>query len=507
MAAALAVSAMAGLLGPALAHATPVRPLVALKDAYEPDDTTATAKTLPVLSAHTFHAGTDQDWSTFTVTETGTPFVVETSWRGGWFLPTLDMFRRDNTTSTGIVATPFSAMIPWGGFPLPTSYLMRAPATGRYYVQNMDAFSPFAAAAYTQYQSVGLARRIDGADRFATAVAISQHMWPFADAPFDEFIAATEADSLSATGCILTTARGFADALAAGSWAGMSPLTSEKIPILLTEPTGLPAVTAAEIKRLASTRRETGLPFTVYIAGGTGAVSEAVAAQVRALTYDDGWTRPVSEVVRVGGSTRFQTAVEIARKEVSSSAGTSDTVFIINAFSFPDALAAAPVAARAQAPILLTGKGTLDGSTEAFLSAHPVFTKAVIVGGSSVVATSVFDALASAPLSLEVTRVSGPTRYDTALAVAKSGVLHYDVIPLSEVVVTGQNFPDGLSATGLTAFDRGCVLLTPPNRLASQVASFYAMFPTEWPSYIVGGTTAISPSVETSFNNLWRMPF
>jgi putative cell wall-binding protein len=107
-----------------------------------------------------------------------------------------------------------------------------------------------AADAYT----AGTVSRLAGADRYATAVAISAAGYP-ADGPATVYLA---------------TGTTFPDGLAAGPVAGRG-----RAPLLLTAPDALPAVVADELRRLN--------PSRVVILGSSTAVSDAVAAAVRGL--------------------------------------------------------------------------------------------------------------------------------------------------------------------------------------------------------------------------------
>jgi putative cell wall-binding protein len=110
------------------------------------------------------------------------------------------------------------------------------------------------AAGLRSYATSGNVGRLAGADRYATAAAVSASRWP-ADGPHTVFVA---------------TGLNFADALAAVPLAGV-----RDVPLLLTDPRSLSAATAAELRRLN--------PTQVIILGAGGAVSDAVGAQIHAL--------------------------------------------------------------------------------------------------------------------------------------------------------------------------------------------------------------------------------
>ena len=109
-------------------------------------------------------------------------------------------------------------------------------------------------AAAAGYATSGTASRLAGADRFATSVAISQSAYGAggSDAAF------------------VATGRNFPDGLAGGPVAALVPG-----PILLVTPTQLPGSVSAELQRLA--------PDTVYVIGGTGAVSNGVVNAMDAV--------------------------------------------------------------------------------------------------------------------------------------------------------------------------------------------------------------------------------
>jgi len=100
--------------------------------------------------------------------------------------------------------------------------------------------------------------RLWGADRFATAVAVSQHEYP--DGAGTVYVA---------------TGFDFPDALAAGGGNG---------PILLTRKDSVPAVTAAELQRLH--------PAEVVVVGGPAVVSDQVLIELQGIVVPSGSDDP-----------------------------------------------------------------------------------------------------------------------------------------------------------------------------------------------------------------------
>ena len=153
--------------------------------------------------------------------------------------------------------------------------------------------------------------RIGGADRYALAGAVADR------------IGGTQAWLVEGENA--NPARGWPDAVTAGPVAA-----AEGVPIMLTRQDDLPAPTADTIARLGITE--------VSIAGGEAAVGPAVAADLGA--------RGVA-VERVAGTSRYDTAVAMARRAVQQGAQPS-LLWLVSGNDFPDALAAA-------APVALTG--------------------------------------------------------------------------------------------------------------------------------------------------------
>jgi putative cell wall-binding protein len=193
--------------------------------------------------------------------------------------------------------------------------------------------------------------RLAGGDRYATAVEVSEYGFQ---------------DAGSADTVIVVTGQGFADALAGGPAA-----IAFNGPVLLTNPTSLPAVVAAEITRLA--------PERIIVIGGAAAVSDAVFDQLEPLA---------AEVVRIAGASRYQTAIAVSVEAFAS----ASRVYIATGLNFPDALAGGAAAGWWGGPMLLVPGTSLPeevGNEIVRLGA----TKVIILGGTGGVSQGVEDAL------------------------------------------------------------------------------------------------------------------
>lgn len=196
---------------------------------------------------------------------------------------------------------------------------------------------------------------------------------------------------------LLATTEAFADALASGGLQGV------EAPLLLTPPDVLRSDVAAEIERLGAE--------SVTVLGGTAAISTDVEERL----VEDGL-----DVDRLGGPTRFETAIAVSAQVPQSStaivargfaAGGDDTQ------AFADALAAGAWAAEEGWPTYLTQSEVLTDVTEAAIAGRGV-DRVVLLGGEAAIAPEVEDELEA--LGVTVDRVSGATRFDTAVAIAEA---------------------------------------------------------------------------------------
>jgi L,D-peptidoglycan transpeptidase YkuD (ErfK/YbiS/YcfS/YnhG family)/putative cell wall-binding protein len=216
------------------------------------------------------------------------------------------------------------------------------------------------------------ATRVSGTDRYTTSVAIGERAAPSATT----VVLASGADA------------NLVDGLVAAPLAG-----TLGAPLLLTAPAALPTAVAADISRRGVVR--------AVVVGAAGAVSDAVLAQLHALG--------VTDVTRIGGATRYDTAALVARA-VGSGGGTAFVASGATA-NLVDALSAAGPATHLTRPILLTSPDQLPPATADALAALHV-TSTTVLGGTGAVSAAVAAALPG------VRRLGGASRYDTAVAVA-----------------------------------------------------------------------------------------
>lgn len=147
------------------------------------------------------------------------------------------------------------------------------------------------------------------------------------------------------------------DGVAAGAAAGASGGA-----VLYTAPDELGPELVSWLRGQQSPRR-------VYLMGGTAAISDAVAAELRGEGL---------ETVRIAGASRVDTAVALARRSELFGAGPA---VIAAASSWADAVTASAIGARHAAPVLVTPPEP-HGGVERLLDARRSAT-GYIVGGSA----------------------------------------------------------------------------------------------------------------------------
>ncbi len=224
----------------------------------------------------------------------------------------------------------------------------------------------------------------------------------------------------------------------------------------------------------------------------------AIAAPARAVERDGAAEAPArlaagAPVSRLAGADRIGTAVAVSAGTWTS----SREVVLASARDFPDALAAGPLAARLDAPLLLTDPALLPPPVLAEvrrLGAERV----TLVGGAAAVGPAVEAALSD---EVEVRRLAGPDRYATAAVLALEagpGSSGDVVLAAGSAASPDRAWPDALSAGALTAAPGAVpVLLTTPDALAPAARdALPRLLGDDGAVRVVGGPSAVSAAVE-----------
>jgi len=319
-----------------------------------------------------------------------------------------------------------------------------------------------------------IAFRIGGIDRYQTA----------------EKIALTNGSN---DVIVLASGQDFPDALSSAYLANQFGAS-----ILLTKKTSLPASTV-EGMRLLGTK-------TVYIIGGTGAISAGVEAQLRATSqYLAGGTVTLGQgklqVVRLGGLDRYATnrivniraaalstdANPVGRTSIKFGQASKLTALVATGFDFADAMAGGPATAgngSGRLPLILTRSTSLDPNARSQMTSLGI-KQAVVLGGTGAVSASVATAIEGAGAA--VYRIGGLNRFETATMVADfeiaaatptatvDGGLDFNADKeggSSVFLARGDDFADALAGAPLAAGQLSPILLTAPTALSPATATW-----------------------------------
>lgn len=218
--------------------------------------------------------------------------------------------------------------------------------------------------------------KMTGSDRYDTATKISQMGWK------------TGADTVV---IVNGNEKHMVDGLSA------TPLASvNDAPVLLSNNGKLPSDTVQELKRLK--------PKKVYIIGGTTSVPATVVNSIKNTVSN-------VNVTRIGGSTRYETSLAIA-KEIDKTNDVSK-IFVSGGNGEVDALSIASVAGKAKAPIILTDVNKVDSNVYNFIKSENVG-DAYFIGGEKRISDKTINQI-NQVVSKDVSknRIAGNTRKDT----------------------------------------------------------------------------------------------
>lgn len=244
----------------------------------------------------------------------------------------------------------------------------------------------------------------------------------------------------------VATGANFPDALSIGPVVSML-----EGGLILTPKNRMPAETVAFLKSRS--------PSRIYIVGGTGAVSEAVANQLKA----------VAPVERVSGADRYKTSAAVFQKFFADE--TVESAFVATGTDFPDALSASAAGGSFRAPVLLVnGRSATTLLPEMLTLLRNRGTSNLhIVGGAGAVNNQIERNLSH---GFTVKRFGGADRYQTNLAVNRLvGVPPEDEALEHVWLATGSQFPDALSAAGPAGTPQGRLVLSNGSCIMKPVVS------------------------------------
>lgn len=199
-----------------------------------------------------------------------------------------------------------------------------------------------------------------------------------------------------------------------------------------------------------------------------------------------------AQSTRLAGATRYETAFLTAnalKKELGISKFSA--AIVTSGENFADALAGSYLAAKKNAPILLTKSGNSNiGDVMAYIRQNVASGGTVYaLGGATIVSDKLLELRAN---GYRVVRLAGADRYETNLKILQEAGLSKDDPVL---VCTGLDFPDSLSASAL-----GLPILLVKSSLNNGQLSFLRQY-TGGSYILVGGVGAVSTTVENQLLN------
>lgn len=234
------------------------------------------------------------------------------------------------------------------------------PAGGKVYLLGGDA--ALSAAVQDQIAALGYdVVRFAGADMYDTAILVDKAI-PHSPSNF----------------AFVATGENYYDALAAGAAAGLYSFGGT--PIVLTQGTKMPAVSAAYLKSLI----KNGVAPEVIGVGGPGYAAMENAISSGQLKWPANYA-----VVPFVGSNAIQTALDFVGYSEGQEYGTAA---LATTSGWYDALSGGSMAAIDAGPLLLTPPNKLDPSVAAYLQANNgTITSLDILGGTQALSPAVFD--------------------------------------------------------------------------------------------------------------------
>ncbi|WP_419921785.1 cell wall-binding repeat-containing protein [Candidatus Poriferisodalis sp.] len=210
---------------------------------------------------------------------------------------------------------------------------------------------------------------------------------------------------------VMISGERWTDAVVAGPLAG-----ALRSPVLMTPPDALRDDTLDFIKRVGAQR--------VVIVGSSEleGPGRGVGPEVASTLMAEGFT-----VAWAADTDRYGTGVAVARQlgearqargfaAVGEMPGLGRTAIVASGEVFADALVAGPIGARGGHPILLNPPGELRSEVATYLGEADI-EHVVVMGGTAAQAVSVETSIEE--LGIELTRLAGATRYDTAVKAAE----------------------------------------------------------------------------------------
>ena len=344
------------------------------------------------------------------------------------------------------------------------------PTTDYYLVATKDGYEPYKSPTisveldivkwdFKMNKSITGVNRLAGLNRIDTAIEIAKANY-----------------TAKVSSVILATAENYPDAL-----TGSVLAYKLNAPILLVGSSD-----EDQEKILAYMKSNLDFAGTVYILGGTVAVSSEMEAKVTGSGFKN--------ITRLGGYDRYETAIKIAEYlDVPQ----GRPVVLVYGENYPDALSISSSAAAIQSPIFLVQKdGISDAVKQEIAKIKPI--KVYIIGLQGVISSEVENQVAQIT-SLDkanIVRIGGVDRFETSLEVAK----YFNLSGQNVCVATGNIFPDALAGSVYAANFNAPILLVDGNLSDNAMAYLKTRIITG--ATIFGGEAVVRKDIEEKLSQI-----
>ncbi len=276
-------------------------------------------------------------------------------------------------------------------------------------------------------------KRLDGSDRFDTAISVS-----------NEFKRLSDKNNEKVENIVLASAFDYPDSLAS------APLSKiYNAPLLLTEKDKLNSKTEAQLKKLKIKK--------VFIVGGIGVVSQNVENKLKSMEIT---------VERLAGENRYQTSLKIANKVLDYRLANAPieftgykyrSIFLVDGYRYTDALTLAGMSGRNDTPIVLLPSNE-DLKPSDVKGLNELINKATEGENGKEIATEKLGIYWFLPYFNKnffngvpncIMRNANENKYMANLSI---NFVNQSILDSNNVMIaTGENFPDALAGGALAA--------------------------------------------------------
>jgi SpoIID/LytB domain protein len=199
---------------------------------------------------------------------------------------------------------------------------------------------------------------------------------------------------------------------------------------------------------------------------------------------------PENYSVTLAGNTRYETSTAIANQGWSQ----SDAVILGRGDIPVDALTGTVLAKKFNSPLLLTTSSNVPQTVlDKIKTLKP--STVYVLGGKAAISDDVIKQIQTT--GIEVKRIAGDTRYQTAVKIAEQ------ITSSTELIITSgsSESPDALSIASYAAKNQIPILVTPSNGLPNDVKDYIKNHQIS-KAYVIGGTVAVSNNVVNEMKDL-----